>query len=190
MPWDLWHSRVNNLLVVITMHFINHDLPQSYTCTSKAHCCSESTLIPPYKQYQKNQSWMNSLYPIKQFKKKKVEWNLGPLTDSRHILHYFNADSISPLVSHDYFPVLRVPVTLLRNCICNSRGPGRIKMRSMCSPAPSRTSGSRAFGVRSSMEDLLFNVELSLDIGSVRRKTDQARIRVEHKPPVSRFNPS
>lgn len=63
-------------------------------------------------------------------------------------------------------------------------------MRSMCSPAPSRTSGSRAFGVRSSMEDLLFNIELSLDIGSVRRKTDQARIRVEHKPPVSRFNPS
>lgn len=47
-------------------------------------------------------------------------------------------------------------------------------MRSMCSPAPSRTSGSGAFGARSSMEDLLFNVELSLDTGSVRRKTDQA----------------
>lgn len=153
------------------MHFINRDLPQSYTWTSKTHYFLETTLIPTYKQYQKNQSWMTSLYPVKE----QVEWNLGPPAGSRNFLNYFNVYSVSLLVSHDYFPGLRAPATLPCNCICNSRQPGRIKMRSMFSPTHSNTSGSSAFCVRSLNEDLLFNVELSLNIGSVRQKTNQAR---------------
>lgn len=41
-----------------------------------------------------------------------------------------------------------------------------------------------------STEDLLLNTEYLINIESVRWKTNQAGIRVEHKPPVSRFNPS
>jgi len=76
---------------------------------------------------------MTNLYPVK-----KTEQNVGPLADSRNFLSDFSVDSISPLVSHDYFPELKAPVTLPCNCICNSRGPGRIKTRSVLSPALSK----------------------------------------------------
>lgn len=87
----------------------------------------------------RNKSWMASLSQ----QKEQGEWKLA------HLKAIFSMTSvwisISPLVSHDYFPVLRAPVTLPCNCICNSSGLGRIKMRSMFFPAPS---GSGALGVR------------------------------------------
>lgn len=79
---------------------------------------------------------------------------MEPPADSRNFLNYFNTDSISTLVSHDYFPVLTAPVTLPHNCIWNSRG--KIKMRKMFLQLPQRQAEVVHLVQEASMEDLLF----------------------------------
>lgn len=54
---------------------------------------------------------MTGVYPIQE-----TEWSLDQAADNRNFLNwaflnFLNVDSISPLVSQDYFPVLRAPVT-------------------------------------------------------------------------------